>query len=79
MRFMNMHSRERIVVAGLLGCGLLLVAACSAPQNTQTPNAGAGMTAFEGARVIVGDGSAPVENATILVRNSQIEQVGSAG
>ncbi|MBI3047170.1 MAG: amidohydrolase family protein [Acidobacteria bacterium] len=79
MRFMNMHSRERTFVAGLLGAGLLLGAACSAPQTTETSQAGAGVTALEGARVIVGDGSAPIENATILVRNSQIEQVGPAG
>jgi imidazolonepropionase-like amidohydrolase len=35
--------------------------------------------AFEGARVIVGDGSAPIENATLIVRESQIVQVGPAG
>ena len=79
MRFMNMHSRERTFLAGLLGMGLLLGAACSTPQSTDTPQAGARVTAFEGARVVVGDGSAPIENATIVVRDTRIEAVGPAG
>jgi imidazolonepropionase-like amidohydrolase len=79
MRFMNMHSRERTFLTGLLGMGLLLGAACSTPQSTETPQAGAGVTAFEGARVVVGDGSAPIENATIVVRDTRIEAVGPAG
>ena len=78
MRFMNMHSLDKTFVAGLLTAGLVFAAACSAPQDTQAP-AGAGVTAFEGARVITGDGSAPIDNATILVRESRIEQVGPAG
>ena len=79
MRFMNTHSRERTFLTGLLGMGLLLGAACSTPQSTDTPQAGAGVTAFEGARVVVGDGSAPIENATIVVRDTRIEAVGPAG
>jgi len=78
MRFMNMHSPDKTFVACLLTAGLVFAAACSAPQNTQAP-AGAGVTAFEGARVITGDGGAPIDNATILVRESRIEQVGPAG
>ena len=78
MRFMNVHSPDKTFVAGLLTAGLVFAAACSAPQNTQAP-ADAGVTAFEGARVITGDGGAPIDNATILVRESRIEQVGPAG
>jgi imidazolonepropionase-like amidohydrolase len=33
---------------------------------------------FEGARVIVGDGSAPMENATVVVEKGKITQVGPA-
>jgi imidazolonepropionase-like amidohydrolase len=33
---------------------------------------------FEGGRVIVGDGSAPIENATVVVENGKITQVGPA-
>jgi len=35
--------------------------------------------AFEGARLIVGDGRAPVENAVIVVTDGRITQVGPAG
>lgn len=37
------------------------------------------VTAFEGARVIVGDGSEPIENAVILVSNDRFVQGGPAG
>ncbi len=33
---------------------------------------------FEGGRIIVGDGSAPIENATVLVEGGKITQVGPA-
>ena len=36
-------------------------------------------TLFEGARVIVGDGSAAIENAAILVENGKITAVGRRG
>ena len=42
------------------------------------PRAQSQVTVFEGARVIVGDGSAPIENATIVVDGTRITQVGSA-
>ncbi|MBI4458475.1 MAG: amidohydrolase family protein [Acidobacteria bacterium] len=34
---------------------------------------------FEGARLIAGDGSAPIENAAFLVRDGKIDQVGRQG
>jgi imidazolonepropionase-like amidohydrolase len=39
----------------------------------------AGVTVFEGARVIVGDGRAPLENATFVVQGGRFTQVGRAG
>jgi imidazolonepropionase-like amidohydrolase len=75
MRFMT--NAHKTVVVGLLASGLAFAAACSSPPPAPSPEA-AGVTAFEGARVIVGDGST-IENATILVRESRIEQVGPAG
>jgi imidazolonepropionase-like amidohydrolase len=39
---------------------------------------GTAVTVFEGARVIVGDGRAPIENATIVVTGPRITQVGRA-
>ena len=44
-----------------------------------SPRAQGGTTVFEGARVIVGDGSAPIDNATIVVTGGRIAQVGPAG
>ena len=45
----------------------------------QTANlAQAPVTVFEGARVIVGDGRAPIENATIVVNGGRVAQVGRA-
>ena len=76
MSFMKMRSWSRVVTAGLLGAGLSLVAACGSPAPA--PEA-VNVTVFEGARVIVGDGSAPIENAAIVVRETQIVQVGPAG
>ena len=34
---------------------------------------------YEGARVIVGDGSAPIENAAILVENGKFTTIGQRG
>jgi imidazolonepropionase-like amidohydrolase len=55
---------------------LIVAAAGSALLNGQTP---AGATVYEGARVIVGDGSAPIENAAFVVEGGRITQVGRAG
>ena len=38
-----------------------------------------GATLFEGARVVVGDGSAPIESGALLVENGQILKVGKKG
>jgi imidazolonepropionase-like amidohydrolase len=59
----------------LAGC-LLLTAACSR-QATPSPEASA--TLFEGARLITGDGSAPVENSAFLIENTKITAVGRKG
>ena len=77
MRLVKLQSRCVAVCAGVL-VGLSLIAACSSPQTTQTPQEPAA-TVFEGARIIVGDGTAPIENGTIVVRDTQIVQVGPAG
>jgi hypothetical protein len=55
----------------------LVVAAGSAvPAHAQ--EAAGGITAFEGARVIVGNGRGPIENATVVVDGARIAQVGRA-
>ena len=38
-----------------------------------------GVTVFEGARLITGDGSAPIENSAFIVENSQFTRVGRRG
>jgi len=52
---------------------LLVVSVWSISNRAQTT-----ITVFEGARVIAGDGRAPIENATIVVDGSRIAQVGRA-
>jgi len=52
-----------VFVAGLLSAGLLLIAARSTLVVAQ---AQAGVTVFEGARLIVGDGTAPIDNAAFI-------------
>jgi len=55
---------------------LLMVAAWSATAVGQAPaNA---VTVFEGARIIVGDGRPPIENATLVVNGGRFQQVGRA-
>jgi imidazolonepropionase-like amidohydrolase len=44
------------------------------PARAQAPS----VTAFEGARIIVGDGSAPIENGTLVVEGTKITQIGKA-
>ncbi len=53
-----------------------LVALCAVAA---TPSATAQTILFEGARVIVGDGSPAIENAAILVDNGTIVRVGRSG
>ena len=76
MRIVSSTLRFR-VLAALLCAGLPLVSACGGADDNQAAE-GADVTAFEGARLIVGDESAPVENATFLVRDGQIVQSGAS-
>ncbi len=55
----------------------LALAASSGFEGSARAQAPA-VTAFEGARLIVGDGNAPVENATIVVEGAKIAQAGRA-
>jgi imidazolonepropionase-like amidohydrolase len=66
--------RPRVHVLALATTAALAVSGAHVGQ-AQAP---AGTTAFEGARVIVGDGSAAIENATVLVSAGRIQQVGPA-
>jgi imidazolonepropionase-like amidohydrolase len=73
-----MNESSHIVVVG----GLLIGALCAAVFPTsvagQSP-AAKGVTVFEGARVIVGDGGAPIDNGAFIVDGARITQVGRSG
>src|SRR5260370_3503596 len=56
----------------------LFLAGCSSQVNQQATGT-AGATVFEGARLITGDGGAPIGNAAMVVVNSQFTQVGRRG
>tara|TARA_B100000029_G_scaffold505962_1_gene587797 strand:- start:379 stop:1620 length:1242 start_codon:yes stop_codon:yes gene_type:complete len=49
------------------------------PEDTEEAVSQANVTAFEGARVIVGDGSGPIEDAVFLVEEDQFRGVGRRG
>jgi imidazolonepropionase-like amidohydrolase len=55
--------------------GLVVIATWSVTALGQAP---AGTTVFEGARVIVGDTRAPIENASLVVTGGRFVQVGAA-
>ncbi|MBI3047687.1 MAG: amidohydrolase family protein [Acidobacteria bacterium] len=66
---MAVHTIALIVVSSLL-----LLSGCTSPPAAQST-----ATLFEGARLIVGDEGAPVENAAFVVENGAFTQVGRAG
>ncbi|MCZ6916525.1 MAG: amidohydrolase family protein [Gemmatimonadetes bacterium] len=61
---------SRIFVAGFVPISVVavLMAACTGGQTN--------VTAFEGARVIIGDGSAPIEDAVFMVESDRLTAVG---
>jgi len=61
------------VVAFAATVALGLLAGFAPPASAQM-----GVTAFEGARLIVGDGGAPIETATLVVDGARIVQAGPA-
>ena len=71
-----MHARSMTVL--LLSIVVLVAAAC-APQPAEDAQDGSNATLYEGATLIVGDGSAPVENSAFLVEDGQFTAVGASG
>ena len=65
-------------VAALVWLVVLSAAGCSTPVPEEVPVA-TGVTVFEGARLLVGDGSTPIESATFIVEDSRFVQVGRTG
>ena len=62
----------------LLAASLVFTSACSGQVERQSPQS-TGVTLFEGARLITGDGSAPIENSAFIVDNNQFTAVGRRG
>ena len=60
----------------LVPSSTLIVAASIVTAPAQTP--ASTVTIFEGARIITGDGRAPLENASFIVSGTRFRQVGSA-
>src|SRR5262245_45713457 len=65
MRRVNMFSLATVTIAAVM-------AGMSVPASSQAP-----VTAFEGARIIVGDGSPVIEKGIIIVSGTTIQAVGA--
>ncbi len=73
MHHATRRSRQISALAALMA--LALSSGWTMTGRAQAP---AGVTAFEGARVIVGDDRPAIDNATIVVNGGRIEQMGPA-
>jgi imidazolonepropionase-like amidohydrolase len=62
--------------AALIGVS---VVACGCVPAESRPLPATSVTVFEGARVVVGDGSAPIEDAGFIVQDGRFTQVGPRG
>jgi imidazolonepropionase-like amidohydrolase len=74
----HQHTQSCLVIVGFLFVGLLFGAACSSQPESQ-PTTATDVTAFEGARLIAGDGSVPIEDSAFIVEKDRITQVGRKG
>ena len=74
MHRLKMRVSPAVLAAALPLIGLPLLAACSAPETEQALDA-TSVTVFEGARLLVGDGSV-IENATFVVDDDRLVAVG---
>src|SRR5215210_2195915 len=61
------------------GCVLLFVVTWTTQPATQAPPSSNTVTVFEGARLIVGDGSAAIEDSAFVVERGWITRVGRRG
>lgn len=68
-------SDSHVVVAtfAVLSLTSVIASGCAGPEG----GGGAAATVFEGARLIVGDGSAPIEDAVFVVESGRFTQAGS--
>ena len=72
-----MKVRVQLLTYALL---TLCIAACSSsPPTADQQPASSNATLFEGARLITGDSSAPIEDSAFLIENDRIVSVGKKG
>ncbi len=77
MSYVTAGSRHFMCLLGLFSITLVLTASC-APAAEEAP-AATNVTVFEGARLILGDGSDPIENGAIMIQDDRIIAVGAMG
>src|SRR5437867_1581687 len=70
--------RLKVSFRGPLFAALCCVTAYSSPVAAQAPQATA-VTVFEGARLIIGDGSPPIEDSAFIVEGNRFTQIGRKG
>ena len=70
----------RLGAVGLLLIGAMVVGGCAAPAPDEAAMpVDSSATVFEGARLIAGDGSVPTDNATFVVDDGRVVDVGATG
>ena len=72
MRRAKSESQILVAMSAVLFLGAVLMAGCTGPEA----GGEAAVTVFEGARLIVGDGSAAIEDAVFVVEGDRITQAG---
>jgi imidazolonepropionase-like amidohydrolase len=73
----NLVARGRRVCAIWLAA--LVIAACSPPAPPASDGGAASVTVYEGARLIDGNGGAPIDDAAFVVENGRVTAVGRKG
>jgi imidazolonepropionase-like amidohydrolase len=77
MRRLNLETRLRVVATALSLALLTFLGACAPQDAAEAGDVSA--TVFEGARIIVGDGSEPIEDGAFVVDGGRFVQVGRRG
>lgn len=79
MRIVNSQSRQMKFFAGLLASIGILLVVCWLVLGTAQAQQVPAVRVFEGARLITGDGGAPIADAVFVVANGQFTAVGRRG
>jgi len=76
-----MSQRSRPAVRILFGCVFVLAAsaACSRPPVVEAPGLSDNIVLFEGAQLIIGDGSAPIPDSAFFVEDGTFTLIGRKG